>query len=143
MQNERSGARSQRKEDEEVLSPGEERGQTLKRYVRAAAALNAIYDDTRLGKAAGVGRAAVRAWWTGARMSTDTIRELAEATGLSRDELTEFVHYAGPPPSLPDPAILPVRAGIQKAEARLADEGPGTPSPQPARRPRGSGAGHG
>lgn len=130
-----------------MLSPAElaahERGRTLKRYVRAAAALNDIYDDTTLGDAAGVGRGAVAGWWKGTRMSTDTISELAGATGLSRDELIEFVHYGGPPPMLPDPAILPVQEGIQRAEERLAGEAPGTPPQPPERRPRGSGAGRG
>ncbi len=70
-----------------MLSPIEAqnlaRGQTLKRYVRAAAALNDLYDDTALGKAARVGRNAVRAWWRGAQMAPATLRRVARVTGLA------------------------------------------------------------
>lgn len=130
-----------------MLSPIEaaahDRGQALKRYVRAAAALNDIYGDTAIGAAAGVGRGAVAGWWTGSQMKPDHIRLLADATGLSRDELTAFVHYGGPLPTLPVPGLSPVLEGAREAQALLDDEAPGTPSSQPERRPRGTEAGRG
>ena len=104
-----------------MLSPVEaaalDRGQILKRYVRAAAALQGLYDD---------------------------IRRLAEVTELSFDELTRFVYLGGPPPRLPEasgPAGL--REGVRRAEERPDDEAPDTPAPSPGQRPRGGAAGHG
>lgn len=94
--------------DGEVLSPAEvaafERGQDLKRYVRAAAALVGMYDDTAIGRAVGRTRIAVGKWWTGAKPEPDAVRAIADATGLSVDELGRFIYYDGPPPHLPDPA---------------------------------------
>jgi hypothetical protein len=147
MQNERSGARKQhRKKDEEVLSAAESaaqlRGRHLKRVVRAAAALNELYDDVAIGEAVQVSRGAVGSWWGGAQMQPDTIRRLAEATGLSPDELTRFVYFDGTPPVLPSPAILPVLEGDRRARERLADTAQDTPSPKPARQTRDTGAGH-
>jgi len=146
VQNERSGARRQRKPStgEEVLSPAEAaalgRGQTLKRYVRAAAALSGLYDDTAIGDALKVNRGAVAGWWTGARPQPDTLRRLARLTGLSFDELTEYVYFEGPPPALPatDPATLPVLEGARRGRLRRAGQAPDTPAPRPAPRPRGS-----
>src|SRR4051812_46529325 len=103
MQNERSGARKQRrrtKRDEEVLSPIEAaaraRGQILKRYVRAAAALNDLFDDASLAAEIGIGRGAIAGWWRGAQPSGEAIFRLANVTGLSPDELTRFVYSDGP-----------------------------------------------
>lgn len=91
-----------------MLSPADaadvSRGQTFKRYVRAAAALHDLYEDTDIAKAVRVGRGAVGHWWLGAKPEPETIRRLAQATGLSVDELNRFIHYGGPPPRLPDPA---------------------------------------
>jgi transcriptional regulator with XRE-family HTH domain len=78
-----------------------QRGQLLKRYVRAAAAMQGIYDDVTLGEAVGVQRGAVLGWWRGSRPSPMTLRDLADATGLAVDELAAFVYYDGVPPRLP------------------------------------------
>lgn len=143
MQNARSGARKQhRKWDEEVLSPADAqaqyRGQELKRHVRSAAALRGIYTDTDLAKAAGVKRGAVKDWWDGAQMKPDTIRRLADATGWSPDELTKYVYFGGPPPTLTEPALLPVLEGIRRDQEHPTDATPDAPPPQPEPRPRGS-----
>jgi hypothetical protein len=127
-----------------VLSTAEaaalDRGQTLKRYVRAAAALNGLYDDTAIGDAVEVNRGAVSRWWDGAQMKPDTIRRLSEVTGLSFDELTRFVYLDGPPPALPIPERVS-RAGSD-AEHRdsLLEQGrdpeaDGEPDDEPDRRP--------
>lgn len=150
MQNERSGARKQRKpKDEEVLSPGEAadaadlaRGRDLKRIVRAAAALREIYTDTALAKATKVTRGAVLGWWGGAQMAPDTIHYTADATGLSRDELTEYVHYGGPLPRLPGPTDLPVLEGGRRAARRRADTNQDMRPQRRTPRPRDSGAEH-
>ena len=69
-----------------MLSPIEatalERGQTLKRHVRAAAAMNDLHDDVTIAQQVGVSRAAVSGWWHGAQPSPATIRQIAKATGL-------------------------------------------------------------
>ena len=145
MQNAGSGARRQyRRRDEEVLSPAEAqalvRGRLLKRYVRAAAALRELYDDTALAEEMRVSRGAVGEWWVGSQMKPDTIKRLASATGLSFDELTAFLYLDGPPPNLPDPALLPVLEGVRRGRARLADAVPDTQPPQLARPSRDNGA---
>lgn len=145
MQNERSGARKQRKRDE-VLSPVDAarhtRGQELKRCVRAAVALRGIYTDTALGDEVGVGRGAVLGWWTGAHIEPDNMLRLAEVTGFSFDELSRYVYRDGPLPRLPEPSgPAGLREGAQRAEERPDDEEPGTPSPSPRRPPRGGGKG--
>lgn len=102
------------KEAGEVLSPAEAarelRGQVFKRYVRAAAAMHGLYDDTAIGDAVGRSRIAVGKWWQGARPEPDTLVALARATGLSADELLAFVYNDGPPPTMPrqtpDPQVL-------------------------------------
>lgn len=94
------------------------RGQLLKRYVRAAAALSGFFDDASLAQAVGIGRGAVAGWWTGSQPSPPTIFRLAAVTGLSSDELTRFVYDGGPPPSLPEPGSpvdSSVREGLRRA----------------------------
>jgi len=148
MQNERSGARRQHQKAEEVLSPVEaaarDRGITVKRYVRAAAALRDLFDDTAIAEVVGVNRGAVAGWWKGAQMTPDTIRNLAEATGLSVDELTRFIYYAGPPPRLPEASGLAgLREGVRRAEEPPSAEAPDTPVRSPERPPLGDGVGRG
>lgn len=123
-----------------MLSPVEVRGQALKRYVRAAAALHELYDDTSIAEAVGVNRGAVSGWWLGAQMKPDTIRALAEATGLSPEDLTRFVYFDGPVPELPSPAILPVLEGDRRAAERRGRTDQDMPSRPPERQPRGSSA---
>ena len=145
MHNERSGARRHHQKDEEVLSLADAaalvRGQDLKRCVRAAGALRDLYDDTAIGEATGVGRGAVAAWWDGAQMKPDTLRRIAEATGLAFDELTRYVYLEGPLPHLPElvppsPAALAAiaeqaeRSGYPHPGADLADRGEPPPSPR-------------
>jgi hypothetical protein len=149
MQNERSGARRQRKSkgEGEVLSPAEAakrlRGRDLKRYLRAAAALNELYDDTTLADAIGVGRGALDGWWTGAQMKPDNIREAAKVTGLSPEGLTQFLYFGGPPPKLPTPSgPAGLQEGVRRAEERRDDEGPDTPARSPGPLPPDGGAGH-
>jgi transcriptional regulator with XRE-family HTH domain len=151
MQNAKSGARKQRPvEGDEVLSPVEAaaklRGQVLKRYVRAAAALNDLFDDAALADAVGLGRGAIAGWWRGAQPSGSAIFRLADVTGLSPDELTRFVYQDGPPPTLPSAGsalVSSVQEGLRRGLGYQPPEEPGTPSPSPQRQPRGSGAGRG
>lgn len=146
MQNERSGARTQRKKRVgDVLSPQEaaafDRGQTLKRVVRAAAALNDIYDDVALGSAVRRNRAAVGNWWRGARPELDVLLRLADVTGLSSDELTRFVYSDGPPPALPEPgspAVSSVEEGVRLGRERQQRSTPSRPERLPRQRPRGT-----
>ena len=149
VQNDQSGARRQRKDsDRDVVSLAEDpilaRGRQLKRYVRAAAALQGLYDDTAIGEAVGVNRGAVAAWWDGAQMKPETIRRLADVLGLSVEDITRFVYFDGPMPTLPEPSgPAGLREGVRRAEERPDDATPGTPSPSPERRPHGDGAGRG
>lgn len=152
MQNERSknrGARTHQARGNEgggeVLSPVEmalfDRGQLVKRYVRAAAALRGLYDDTAIALEVGVDRIAVGRWWQGAQPKPDALGRLALATGLSTDELTRFVYYGGPPPTLPLDPLSGVREGIRRDRERLLAEDPPEPAPSTGRSPRDSGAG--
>lgn len=88
-----------------MLSPHEidsaSRGETFKRHIRAAAAMNGIYDDATLAMRVGAHRRTTAGWWSGARPSPDSLRQIADATGLSLDELNRFVYYDGPAPHLP------------------------------------------
>jgi hypothetical protein len=157
MQNEqsaKSGASTQHSggasKDGEVLSPVELTnlawGRTFKRYVRAAAALREIYDDTALAEAIGRSRGAVGQWWLGARPEIETIRELGRVTGLSIEGLISFAHFDGPPPTLPEagsPVVASVREGLRRDRERPQNAAHGTPAPSPARRSRGSGVGRG
>lgn len=122
------------------LSPVEvenrERGEVLKRHVRAAAALAGLYGDTAIGEAVNMTRAAVGAWWTGARMQPDALLRLADATNLDPDELASFVYWGGPPPKLPPSGPAGLRLGIERAQEDQDDEDPGTPVPSPERPPR-------
>jgi len=94
------------------------KGQILKRVVRAAAALNDLYDDVAIAEATGKGRGTVAGWWEGARMQPETIQILADATGLSREELTQFIYFDGPMPQLPDSGRAGLRAGTPPAHER-------------------------
>ena len=115
----------------------------MKRYVRAAAALRGLYDDTAIGVAVGLNRIAVGKWWQGAQPQPATLGRLAEATGLSIDELTGFVYYGGPPPTLPLDPLSGVREGIRRDRERRPAEDLPAPAPSPGRHPRGTGAGRG
>lgn len=151
MQNDQSGARKHRKRKrDEVLSPVEaaalERGLVLKRYVRAAAAMNDLYDDASLGDAVGISRGAVAGWWRGAKPTAESIFLLSHVIGLSPDELTHFLYDDGPPPSLPgagSPVASSVQEGLRRDQAHQQPADPDTPSPSPGPRTRGSGAGRG
>lgn len=136
MQNDRSGAPAHHQKDGEVLSPvdaaARDRGQALKRCVRAAAALRGLYDDTAIAEAVGVNRGAVGAWWDGAQMKPDTIQRMAEATGLSFGELTEYVYLGGPLPRLPEPSgPAGLREGVRRGQEPLADGAPDRPAQSP------------
>ena len=143
MRTQRSGARKQHK-DEEVLSAQEVRGRTLKRYVRAAAALREMYDDASLARAIGKQSQTVGHWWDGSRPSGPVLFVLADVTGLSADELTRFVYSDGPPPTLPaagSPVASSVQEGLRRDRERPPIEAPGTLEPSPRPQTRGSGAG--
>jgi transcriptional regulator with XRE-family HTH domain len=105
----RRGAPKQRGDDEarDVLSPQEldtrDRGLVLKRYVRAAAAIKGLFEDEDIAAAAGIHRNTIQGWWRGTRPAPESLRELAEATDLSFEDLTRFVYLGGPPPLLPEP----------------------------------------
>ena len=127
VQNAKSGARGHHPDTEgEVLSPVEaaafSRGQALKRYVRAAAAMQGLYDDVALANATKVKRGTVRGWWVGAQPSPVTIQRLAAATNLDLDELVAFVHFDGPPPHLPDPESEEAEAQARADHAQAAVE---------------------
>jgi transcriptional regulator with XRE-family HTH domain len=154
VQNERSAKAGARRQHgaggEEVLSAVEmtalTRGQMLKRYVRAAAALQDLYDDSALGKAVGRNRAAVGNWWRGAKPDPEALLALADVTGLSTDELTRFVYADGPPPTLPEagsPVESSVAEGLRRDQQHQPSEDPDTPAQSSARPPRESGAGRG
>ena len=154
MHNERPAARRQRAsskpKDGEVLSPIEAtalaRGQILKRVVRAAAAMNDLFDDASIGQEVGVGRGAVGHWWNGSKPAGETIFRLAHVTGLSPDELTRFAYSDGPPPTLPDPAspvVASVQEGLRQDQSDPQHADPDTPAPSPERPLRGTGAGRG
>lgn len=121
-----------------------DRGQILKRHVRAAAAMNELYDDTALAHATDVGRGTVLDWWRGAKPKGETLFRLADATGLSADELTRFLYSDGPPPSLPEagsPVASSVQEGLRRDQERQQPGAPDMPSGSQKRRPHGSGAG--
>lgn len=146
VQNAKSGAPTHRRtRDGEVLSPAEAaafmRGQDLKRYVRAAAAMRGLYDDTALGKAVGRTRVAVGKWWTGSKPEPDAVGRLASATGLSVEELGRFIYYDGPPPHLPDPVEAEAQERAEAAErSRRVPPGDAASGAQPAPREKaGSG----
>lgn len=155
MQNERSGARAHRtRQGEEVLSPLEaearDRGRDLKRYIRAAAALRGLYDDTAIGAAVEVNRGAVSRWWDGAQMKPETMQRLADATGLKFEDIARFVYFGDRPPDLPEASSLPgasgpagLREGARRAETHPDVAAPGMPARSPVRPPRDDGAGRG
>lgn len=128
-----------------MLSPTEAdalaRGQELKRYVRSAAALRDIYDDTALADAVGRTRMAVGKWWRGVRPEPDAIRALGAATGLSVDELTRYLYFDGPPPTPPviAPPLPPLtpeqREAARDYQARrtVRKDGSGDPPRTPPR----------
>ena len=123
-----------------MLSPAEVRGRDLKRCVRAAAAFQGIYDDTVLAEAVEVGRGAVAAWWDGAQIKPVTLQRIAEVTGLSLAELTEYVYFGGPLPSLPAVDLSEaVASGEAEGYRRLGNPGQSAsdpPAPRLARPPR-------
>ena len=148
MHNAKSGARKQRGEGKrEVLSPIEaaafDRGQTFKRYVRAAAAMNELYDDVAIGDAVGVSRGAVGKWWGGAKPQPPVVFRLADVTGLSADELIRYLNADGPPPRLPavgSPEESSVQEGLRRDRQSQQPEVPDKPETSPVRPTRGSGA---
>lgn len=113
------------------------RGQVLKRYVRSAAALQGLYDDVALANEVGRTRTAVGKWWTGVRPEPAALARLADATGLSVDDLTRFVYFDGPPPLPPQgsgPAGL--QEGVQRVLGHPDEQGPDMHAPSPPRLPR-------
>lgn len=75
-------------------------GHDLQVVLRTAAASRGIFSDIDLAEASGVHRNTVTGWWKGATMQTDAVRRVAAATGLSEAELSAYVHYGGPPPTI-------------------------------------------
>jgi transcriptional regulator with XRE-family HTH domain len=111
------------------------RGGEFKRVIRAAAALHDIYNDKDLAAAVGTSRNTVGSWWSGAVPEPDTLDRLAAATGLDRRELSDYVHYAGPVPTMPSPgspldeaAREGLRRGLQPRDPQAG--GPHPPSPR-------------
>ena len=122
------------------------RGQELKRYVRSAAALQGMYDDTSLGKAVGRTRIAVGKWWRGAQPEPPALIAIARVTGLSADELLRFVYNDGPPPTLLGAGSAlgsGVAEGIRRDREHQGREGRPAHAPLPGRPPRGTPAGRG
>lgn len=128
-----------------MLSPAEAaavaRGLQLKRYIRAAAAMQGIYDDAALGEAVRVHRRTVAGWWQGSRPSPETLRQLAEATGLQVDELGRFIYYDGPPPHLPgsEEAEAQDRAAAAERSRRVPRAAGASEAPRAPRETTGSG----
>jgi len=116
------------------------RGEQLKRHIRAAAALRGLYEDTDIAERVGRTRITVGQWWRGAQPDPASLVRLAEATGLSPDELMRFVYQAGPPPTIVPPASAAaeaIREGIRRDRARPLPEDPEGPAPSPVQRPPG------
>lgn len=94
-----------------MLSPTEvaarDRGQELRRVMRAAGAMNGLYDDLSIADAAGVHRNTVAGWWKGATPEPSSLQRLSEATGLALEDLAAFVYYGGPAPRLEWPRAEP------------------------------------
>ena len=93
------------------------RGMEFKRVVRAAAALQALYDDSAIAAAVKRSRNMVASWWAGATPEPPTLRRLAEATGLDPDELFAYVYRDGPPPKLVEPGS-PLEQAVREAMRR-------------------------
>ena len=118
----------------------------FKRCIRAAAALNDLYDDVALGRAVGRNRAAVGNWWRGAHPEPEVLLRLADVTGLSSDELWRFVYSDGPPPALPaagSPVASGVEEGLRRDREHPQPAARDMPARSPARGPRDSAAGSG
>jgi transcriptional regulator with XRE-family HTH domain len=147
VQNERCVARKQRKTEGEVLSPQEQaarkKGALLKQIVRAAAALNGIYEDTVLAGRVGVQRGAVIGWWGGAQPKPETLARVAKETGLAFEELIRFVYDEGDPPALPPSGPAGLQSGVQRARERLAGREQGRPTRSNERPGRDGDGGHG
>lgn len=111
------------------------RGSVLKRYLRSVAALHARYEDTDLAADLGVSRNTVGAWWMGAKMQPETIKQAADRYGLPLHEVLDFVQFDGPAPSYPEHLMAGFLEGVLLAEQRLIDEARGTP-PRSRVRPR-------
>jgi transcriptional regulator with XRE-family HTH domain len=139
MHSERPSNRRRAREASEMLSPAElgrlERGAEWKRYIRAAAALREMYDDTAIAEAVGRTRIAVGRWWQGARPEPDTLLEIARATDLSPGELATFVYYDGPPPRLAGCPESAVESGVEEGIRRDRERPPLADPPEPAQSP--------
>lgn len=128
-------------EDDDVLAQWPDyratRGMEFKRLVRAAAALQALFDDSAIAKAIKRSRNTVSSWWTGATPEPTTLRRLAEATGLDPDELFAYVYRDGPPPKI---ATLPaaVLSEADEAELRAGERTSSRPQPPRSGTPTGS-----
>ncbi len=93
------------------------RGMEFKRVVRAAAALQSLYDDSAIAAAVKRSRNTVASWWAGATPEPPTLRRLAEATGLDPEELFAYVYRDGPPPRLVEPGS-PLDQAVLEARRR-------------------------
>lgn len=132
-------------EDEDVLAQWPEyraaRGMEFKRVVRAAAALQSLYDDSAIAAAIKRSRNTVASWWAGATPEPLTLRRLADATGLDPDELFAYVYRDGPPPKLVEPGSPldeAVREAARRDRERQRSEDPERPDPSPRQRPHGT-----
>ena len=121
-----------------------ERGAEVKRVVRAAAALREMYDDTAIAAAVGMTRIAVGKWWQGARPEPDALARLADATGLSFEELATFVYRDGPPPAIVQPGspadmatAEAVRLDLERQQHADLTGLPASPPRPPRGRPEG------
>ena len=127
-------------EGEDVLAAPDyrlARGMEFKRVVRAAAALQSLYDDSAIAAAVKRSRNTVASWWAGATPEPPTLLKLAEATGLDPEELFAYVYRDGPPPKLVEPGS-PLDQAVSEAARRDRErQRPGDPEqPEPSPRPR-------
>jgi hypothetical protein len=139
VHSERPSKRRRAKEASEMLSPAEldrmERGAEFKRFVRAAAALHELYDDTAIGEAVGRSRIAVGHWWQGVKPEPETLLEIAGVTGFSFEELATFVYNGGPPPRLVECVEAAAESGVQEGIRRDQERPPAADPPEPSQSP--------
>lgn len=114
------------------------KGEQLRRYVIAAGVLRGVFTLDDLADAIGVTPAAMRSWWGGVRPKAETIGWIARVTGFSRNELYEWLHFDGPPPSfseLMERAVLGVDEGTRRGPKSPVAQDETVPAESPEQPP--------
>lgn len=146
VENAKSGARTHHQKGDrevgDVISPAEIRGHDLKRYVRAAAALRGLYDDKAIARRVQRSPNTVAGWWRGARPDPESLAAIADVTGLSSEELVQYVYFDGPAPVIqPGAAGSAFQEGIRRDQERQPPGAPREHARSPGQRTPGSGEG--